>query len=84
MSMVVHVYNPSTGEAEVEGFQVQGHPGLCSETLSQKSKAPVLIPAPQTNKQTNEYSKSSGTLCCETVNEYTLSRGQFISIYEKF
>lgn len=30
------VENLSTGEAEVRGSQVQGHPGLCKETPSKK------------------------------------------------
>jgi hypothetical protein len=36
--VVVHVFNPSTSEAEAEGLQVQSHSGLHSETMSQKTK----------------------------------------------
>jgi hypothetical protein len=35
--MVVCGYNPSTWKAEVGRSLVQGQPGLCSETLSQKN-----------------------------------------------
>jgi hypothetical protein len=35
---MVHACNTSTWEAEAEGLQVWGQPGLCSETLIQKVK----------------------------------------------
>jgi hypothetical protein len=35
-SVMVQVCNPSTREAKAGGLQVQGQPGLYSETLSQK------------------------------------------------
>jgi hypothetical protein len=37
LCVVVHVYNCSN-EAEAGGLQVQGHPGLHSDTLSQKNQ----------------------------------------------
>jgi hypothetical protein len=42
LSVVVHICNPSTQEAEAEGLRVQVHPGLHSETLFQKRK--IFIP----------------------------------------
>jgi hypothetical protein len=36
--MVVHTCNPSNGEAEVGGSQVQGQPELYRELVSQKQK----------------------------------------------
>jgi hypothetical protein len=36
--VVVHAFNPSTQEAEAGGLQVQGQPGLHSETLPHKNK----------------------------------------------
>jgi hypothetical protein len=36
--MVANTCNPSTGEAEAGGSQVQGQPGLHSKTLSQQNK----------------------------------------------
>lgn len=41
--LVIHPYNPSTWEVEIQGSRVQGQPGL-NETLSIKRK---------TNKQKN-------------------------------
>jgi hypothetical protein len=34
----VHICNPSTKEAEVEGWRVPGQPGLHGKTLSQNKK----------------------------------------------
>jgi hypothetical protein len=36
LGIKLHAYNPSTLEAEAGGSQVQGQPGLHSETLFQK------------------------------------------------
>jgi hypothetical protein len=36
--MVVHIYNPTTWEVEAGSLQVQGQPGLHSDTLFQKIK----------------------------------------------
>jgi hypothetical protein len=36
LCVVVHAYNPSTEEAEAEGWWIWGQPGLHSEILSQK------------------------------------------------
>jgi hypothetical protein len=35
--VVAYPYNPSTQEAEAGGSQLEGQPGLHSETLSQKT-----------------------------------------------
>jgi hypothetical protein len=35
---MVYICNPGTQEAEEEGSQIQGYPGLYSKTLSQKRK----------------------------------------------
>jgi hypothetical protein len=36
--MLMHIYNTSIWEAEARELQVQGQPGLHSETLFQKKK----------------------------------------------
>jgi hypothetical protein len=41
--MVAHACDPSAQEAEVEGSQVQGQPGLHSETVKEKKCAYSLI-----------------------------------------
>jgi hypothetical protein len=38
LSVVVHSYNPSSWEAKAVGSQVQGQPGLHSETLHQNKQ----------------------------------------------
>jgi hypothetical protein len=41
--MVVHTCYPSTKEAEAGGLQIQGHPLLYSEALSQIKKNSILV-----------------------------------------
>jgi hypothetical protein len=40
---MAHVYNPSTGEVEAEGFQVQGQLELHIETLPHKTKVRDVV-----------------------------------------
>jgi hypothetical protein len=47
--VVVHVYNPSTWEANTGGLGVQSQPGLYSKTLSQKT-VPPKQKTPKVNK----------------------------------
>jgi hypothetical protein len=39
--MVVHVYNPSTQEAEAGGLRVLGHPELHPDPISKSKGLPV-------------------------------------------
>jgi hypothetical protein len=43
--MMVHVCNPNTFEAEVGGLQVEGQPGLHSNTMSQNLPSQKIIVA---------------------------------------
>jgi hypothetical protein len=45
--LVVHVYNPSTQEVEVEGSQVQGQPGTQSQTPLQKERKKISYSVPR-------------------------------------
>jgi hypothetical protein len=41
--MVVQACNPCISEAQSEGLQVQGQPGLNSEIMSQKNKERIIF-----------------------------------------
>jgi hypothetical protein len=43
-SMVMHIYNPSTREAEMRGLSVGGQPDILSKTLSQNNKKQCRAP----------------------------------------